>query len=161
MNPILLLKEVDLTHFRVIDCPVTVIDLWNAVRLVLAGRTDGQIQGSDSLELNSVPAALTYEFSVDFANDLDSKIEIRFEDELYQITFESGNTHNEGHGGHSEGITRLLRDEAVVLVARQQIFYSTSSDDAEDFTSIRKDELILVDDADKLAELVFALLASS
>ncbi len=161
MSQLALLQEVDLGQFRVIDCPVSIVDMWNAVSLALTGRSDGQVTGTESLKLKSQPDVLTNEFCDHFADDLQEHVGITFANESYSITFESGNQHKHGAGGRSERIVRLVRDGAVVLASRQQLEYSTLSDDSEDVTTHRKDELILIDDADQLAEMTFALLARS
>ncbi|WP_417850989.1 hypothetical protein [Thalassoglobus sp.] len=161
MSQLALLQEVDLDQFRVIDCPVTIVDLWNAVSLALAGRADGKVTGADSLKLKSQPEVLTNEFCEQLAEDLQNHVSIHLGESEYTITFECGNQHTPGLGGRSERIVRLMREGAVVLASRQQLDYSTLSDDSEDTTNQRKDELILIDDADKLAEMTFALLARS
>ena len=136
------------------------VDLWDAVRLAAAGRPGVRCEGA--AELSQTPSIndCSEEDLQGYVEELNRSVSITADGGTYRITHAYDVDAPNDDGGVTTTVTELRRDGRPVILSLSRVHYSAGNDDYDGITA-RQDELYLIDDADPLGSVVFALLAST
>jgi hypothetical protein len=144
---------------RISGRSVTPVDLWQAVQLAASGRPGIRCEGAAGVVVPSV-ADCSEEDLQRFVEGLNDCVTITAEEDAYQITHSYQVEPAGDDGGVTTAVTELRRDGRPVIVSLARMHYATGNDDSDAITA-RQDDLYLIDDADALGAVVFALLGQS
>lgn len=139
---------------------VSPVDLWEAVQLAAAGRPGVRCTGA--ADLSAIPDAGDYseEDLQRFVDELNRCVSITADGGTYQITHAYDVDTAANDGGVTTAVTELRRDGRPIVLSLRRVHYAAGNDDYDAITA-RQDELYLIDDADSLGAVVFAILSQS
>jgi len=95
-----------------------------------------------------------------FVENLRRCVSITADGGTYQITHGYDVDAPDDDDGVTTAVTELRRDGRPVILSLSRVHYAAGNDDYDAITA-RQDELYLIDDADPLGSVVFALLGQA
>lgn len=138
---------------------ITPVDLWRAVQLAAAGRTGVRCAGAAEVVVPSVEDCSEEDLQ-EFVNGLDRCVSITADGGTYRIAHGYDVDAADDDAGVTTAVTELRRDGRPVILSLSRVHYAAGNDDYDAITA-REEALYLIDDADPLGTVVFALLASA
>jgi hypothetical protein len=145
---------------RISGRSVTPLDLWQALELAAAGRPGVRCEGT--LNFSELPSAedCSEEDLQRFVDELARCVSITADGGTYEITRAYDVDAADDGSGATTAVTELRRDGRPVILSLARVHYAAGNDDSDAVTA-RQDELYLIDDADPLGGVVFALLQAA